>query len=106
MREGDVGAHPVALAVRPGAEVVGELLGEPAFDALGGDGDQVGDERVIWWLGEDRGEAGDERVTGLRAVHVHPRLRPARHNPLSCSVRHQSNPDGVSQPGRTVSTEW
>jgi hypothetical protein len=44
-------------------------------------------------------------VTGLRAVHVHPRLRPARHNPLSSSVRPQSGHDGVSQPGRTVSIQ-
>jgi hypothetical protein len=65
----DVRAHAVRAAGAR-AEARGHPLGEPALHAPGGDGDELGRERVRRRLGEQHGEGVDEAVGPFGSVDV------------------------------------
>ena len=67
--ERDVRTDPVALA-GVGAEAIRQSLAEPALDPARGDRDDLGLERVVEGIGEQRLQRVGERVGSLSSVDV------------------------------------
>ena len=65
----DVGADAVTPAVGD-TEAARQLLGQPALDAAGGHGDDLGGHRILEGVGQHIAERTDETISSLGSMNV------------------------------------